>query len=234
MKHIFIATIFTLFYWQAKAQDGISYSEDKVIRDGFHISPIMPTTKGFSFGIGYSRPVRSKLLFHGTIAYIPQSQLDGESINATGFSINPSLLYFPDRVDNYKGIVFGIEMPILYYKMQRHDWNWRTSTGDEETFVYQEYQYTKAHALQAGLGAKVGFRTHKRNYRLFWQPTITFGALYQKLYGYTEVAQDQFNDFIAVDAPYAGQNTGITGYLKLELSFGLYRYKKETIKVLQL
>ncbi|MFZ1358115.1 MAG: hypothetical protein WAS28_06480, partial [Saprospiraceae bacterium] len=77
-------------------------------------------------------------------------------------------------------------------------------------------------------------RTHKRNYRLFWQPTITFGALYQKLYGYTEVAQDQFNDFNAIDAPYAGQNTGITGYLKLELSFGLYRYKKETIKVLQL
>ena len=91
MKYIFIATIFTLFYWQAKAQDGISYSEDKVIRDGFHISPIMPTTKGFSFGVGYSRPVRSKLVFHGPRAYIPQSQLDGESINATGFSINPSL-----------------------------------------------------------------------------------------------------------------------------------------------
>ncbi len=235
INYRFLSMLILIMSWSfsASAQNGLRFSEDLVVRDGFHITPVMMSTKGYSFGIGYAKPIRSKLMFHITAGYIPYSYLNGEETRAVGVSLHPAVLFFPDRVDNFKGVVMGIEMPIMFYNMRRHDWISRTSTGEETTFVYSEYQLTNAKALQTGLGAKFGFRTHRRNQPLFWQPTFTIGALYQKLFNYTE-AEPQFNDFEPLGNVYTRQNTGVTLYVKFEVCIGLYRFKKEKIKVLEI
>lgn len=213
------------------AQTNFRYSEDRVIRDGFHVAPVIVSTKGYAFGVGYAIPLKPRLMFHGTLGYLVTSYLDQLEINAQGIVLSPSVIFFPDRSPNYKGIILGLEMPLMFYNMKKHNWISRTVTGEENTFIYEEYERTNAKAFQAGLGAKFGLRTHRKNTTFFWQPSLTFGVLYQHLMNYTE--QDNFNDFI-FDNPFISQNTGVAPYFKLEVAFGLYRYKKGTVKTLEL
>lgn len=222
------------FFWNilnSDAQSNYRFSEDKVIKDGFHIAPVILSTKGYAFGVGYAVPLKPRLMFHGTLGYMVMSYLDQSEINAQGIAIHPSIIFFPDRSPNYKGIILGLEMPVLFYNMKKHNWISRTVTGEENTFVYEEYQRTNAKAFQAGLGAKFGFRTHRKNTTFFWQPTLTVGALYQRLNKYTE--QDEFSDFF-FDNPFIRQDSNFAPYFKLEVAFGLYRYKKEKVKTLEL
>lgn len=216
------------------AQREVFITEGKLIRDGFHIAPLVPTTKGLTFGAGYSRPVSPKMLFHSTLCYMPFSTLNGNEINTIGFALTPSLLYLPGRTDNYKGIIVGVEMPIMYYTMRLHDWKSNTSVGQTGTVVYSQYNYVKANALQAGLGARFGFRTQKRNHPFFWQPSVSFGVLAQKLFNYVE-DESRLNTFgIRSTSKFEAQNDGFAPYAKLELAFGLYRFKKQKIKELEL
>jgi len=215
-------------------QRAVAITEDKVIRDGFHIAPLVPTTKGLTFGVGYSRPISPKLLFHTTLCYMPTSSLDGQTINARGGAITPAILYLPGRTDNYKGIIMGVELPIMFYNMRRHDWVTQTSIGPEGTVVYNKYNYINANALQGGLGARFGFRTQRRNNAFFWQPSVSFGILAQKLFNYEEV-EPVFDNFgLQPISEFASQKNGIAPYAKLEVAFGLYRFKKERQQVLEL
>ncbi len=229
----FICGLFCPFS-EIGAQSNYRYSEDRIIKDGFHVAPVILSNKGYAFGVGYAIPLKPKLMFHGTLGYTVMSYLDGEEIDARGIVLNPSIIFFPDRTPNYKGIILGLEMPVMWYNMQRDDWNWRTVTGEDNTFVYQEYEHIDANAFQLGLGGKFGFRTHRRNTPFFWQPGITIGALYQRLMNYTEKPSTNFSNGVLLDNPSANQGNGFAPYFKLEVAFGLYRYKKERVKTLEL
>ena len=232
MKYLFI--LFLLIPVFAYSQREVKITEGRVIRDGFHIAPLVPTTKGLTFGMGYSRPVGPKALFHSTLCYIPFSTLNGDQINTVGFTLTPAFLYLPGRTDNYKGIIIGAELPVLYYTMRHHDWSSNTSVGQTGTVVFSRYKFVKASALQAGLGARFGFRTQKRNHPFFWQPSVSFGFLVQKLFNYVE-DESRLNTFgIQSSSKFESQNDGIAPYAKLEVAFGLYRFKKQKVEELEL
>jgi|GEM_PF-1344874 len=209
-------------------------SRDKLIRDGFHIAPIAPTTKGFTFGIGYSRPVAPKMMAHITLAYLPVSVLNGERINSAGVALTPAWIYFPGRIDNYKGFTFGAELPISFYNMHKQEWISNTAINEVSTFEYERYRNTEANALQVGLAARFGFRTHRRNYRFFWQPNVCLGFLYQQLYGLKEDdLLPNISDIKRRDS-FARQDNGFAPYARLEIVFGLYRFKKQTVQAVEL
>lgn len=233
VKLWFFLSLCVLFPIVIAAQEAM-ISRDKLIRDGFHIAPIAPTTKGFTFGIGYSRPVASKMMAHVTLAYLPVSVLNGEAINSSGFALTPALIYFPGRIDNYKGFTFGAELPVSFYNMRKNEWINNTAINEVSSFEYQRYRKTEANALQFGLAGRFGFRTHRRNFRFFWQPNVCVGFLYQRLYGFKEdeLLPNVFDG--RRRGAFANQDNGFAPYARLEIAFGLYRFKKETVQAVEL
>jgi len=215
-----------------RAQD-IIVREERVIKDGFHIAPVGLTSKGYTIGIGYSKPIAPSLMFHGTVGYLLNSFLENTEASAAGVQITPSLLYFPDKTDNYKGVTLGLELPVFYYKVNRSWWVSNTSLNEISTFEYQKYHTVNATALQGGIALRFGFRTHKLNHAFFWQPNISGGFLFQKLKGYTEASNISTESY-PLNENFRRQNSGVAPYYRLEVAFGLYRYKAESIKVIEM
>lgn len=225
--------ILLLFCSVAVSAQEVIVREEKIIRDGFHIAPVGFTSKGYTVGVGYSRPIAPALMLHGTAGYMLSSYFEQEECSASGVQITPSLLYFPDNSDNYKGICLGLELPIFYYKVSRSWWVSNTSLNEISTFEYQKYHTAKATAIQGGVAARFGFRTHKLNHKFFWQPNISGGILFQKLNGYKE----QYNyssDNLPLNESLHRQQSGMAPYFRFEIAFGLYRYKAETVKVIEM
>ena len=225
IKLLLILFLLFVLNLSSKAQYKANYVRDKTIDWGIHISPVISGIKTNAFGLGFSKPVGPKLMGHITASYIYWGQLNGESMSANGLELSPRILYFPDPVDNYKGLIIGLEVPVSYHTIRDAKWANVYTIGGVMPVRYEKYEHIKAKMFQTGLGFQVGLRTHKRNHRVFWQPTMTLGLLYQTLSDYEESVK--LNAF-------ERQATGFACYYKLEIAIGFYKFKKKTISTLSL
>lgn len=219
----------------AISQINYSISEDKVIHWGGHISPFNFSTRGISVGVGASKPIAPRIMGYLTVGAITASYLELELSKAFGVQLKPAVLYFPGIIDNYKGMVVGLEMPVYMIGINRNIWARKTTTGDLETFEYLEFNRVQARSFQAGLGAVFGLRTHRRNQTFFWQPTLSFGVIYKNLSRYQEVnVRDDFFRNNETDRIWLSQNKGLAPYVNLEIIYGLYKYRKKGVKMMEL
>lgn len=225
IKLLLILFLLFICCLRSQAQYKAKYIQDKTIDWGIHISPLVYGTKGYAAGAGFSKPLGPKMMGHITAAYIYMGYLNGEFMRSDGLELTPRILFFPDRVVNHKGFVYGFEVPVSYHTIKDGKWKSYQTLGGVVPVSYQRYEHIKAKMFQTGLGFQTGLRTHKRNSRAFWQPTLTLGLLYQKLSDYTETEE--------LDA-FMSQKSGLGLYFKLEVAIGFYKFKKKTVSVLSL
>ncbi len=222
---LIILFLLSVLRFNLQAQYDDIYVEDKTIDWGIHISPLVGGIKTMAFGLGFSTPIGPKLMGHVTASYIYMGLLNGATMKSNGLELSPRILFFPDPIDDYKGLIFGVEVPVSYHTIKDGRWASYQTIGGVVPVNYKKYENIKAKMFQTGLGFQVGIRTHKRNYRVFWQPTATLGVHYQKLSDYTETKK--------LDA-FTSQDTGLGLYYKIEIAIGFYKFKKKTISTLSL
>ncbi|MCO6459778.1 MAG: hypothetical protein J5I59_00105 [Saprospiraceae bacterium] len=204
--------------------------EYRIIRDAFHIVPLAPSSKGNSIGVGYARPIAPKWMIHGTVSYLYSSTLEDSPARASGIVFTPALIYLPGTVDNYKGFTFGVELPVLAYTIKRNQWNTVTVINETGSLSFQKFQLIRARAFQGGVAGRVGFRTHKLNHTFFWQPNFCLGILFQHIKDYDKPTTNGSN---FIGNPFTNQTEKAAPYVRLEIAFGLYRYKKQTLQTIQ-